>query len=390
MINSLIVFFIFTTSVEFFLLNIFSDDFNRYSQLVALVLMVFSIVFESIKSKNIDIKKLEFSKGILILLSGVLLSSISAWLFFKQPLSITLVTQRYLYFYLFYYFLHFSKFNIEILKKIILLFAFVFAVIFYYLYLTLDNSIVNTNFLVERGTVRISLPGIFFIEVALFYFLQQMIRLKKIEYLFLVVIFLLINILTGTRLIIFTVLFVIFLSLKNSFKNYSKFRTSLSVFIVITLGIIFFTIIEQVFMLLIYDVTNNTGNYAIRIESIRFYFSNLFPSIFTYILGNGLASELTNYGQEIFYYKKQYGLYQSDIGLFGEYVRFGILFIAGVVILVIKMLKNKSNDYITYSFYFIIISSVFLSNFGVLSCIPLLCSLFFIEEKINSIIVKND
>ena len=101
-------------------------------------------------------------------------------------------------------------------------------------------------------------------------------------------------------------------------------------------------------------------------------------------MGNGVASELGNFGQQLLYLKLNYGFYLSDLGVIGDYVNFGLIYLLGISMIIYSVIvirKKIRKKYLLYSFYYFIISMITLSNFGVNSGIVAICILLFMLEK---------
>ncbi|MCL5068550.1 MAG: hypothetical protein M1368_09405, partial [Thaumarchaeota archaeon] len=78
------------------------------------------------------------------------------------------------------------------------------------------------------------------------------------------------------------------------------------------------------------------------------------------------------------------GYYQSDIGIVGDYTRFGMPYLLGVITLCVSVLRNRrwtSDSYVVNSFYFIMISAITLSNFGIPSHIAAICVLLYLFDS---------
>jgi hypothetical protein len=90
----------------------------------------------------------------------------------------------------------------------------------------------------------------------------------------------------------------------------------------------------------------------VRIRAAYFFLTELFPNTLSYITGNGADSANSTYGFMIQMYKDAYGFFQSDIGLIGDYTKFGILYILGVLLILIKVIKSNIGEEYKYIKYF--------------------------------------
>lgn len=382
MLKKFFVFFILFVSVEFFTLSFIGEGLQKNLEAVAIISMALLIVFKLI-IKPIKIKDNFYEdarKGIIIILIAVILSSFSALWFYQQPLIITLTAQRSMYFYLFFFFLYQYKVEIKFLEKLIIIMGVLFSLV--YFAAIFNPNIITAKILEERGTFRIGLPGIVYIIIGLFYSLQNIIYERNYKYVFLTLLFITNIIATGTRTIMgITILLSVFY-LYKSFKKNNIFSTLLALSVFIIGSFVFYDIIEFVIILYEKALSGQEGNFQIRLYAISFFFTDLFKSNYAYIFGNGFGSELSSYGNQLLYFKKHYGLYLSDIGIIGDYISYGIVYLIGVVIIIKSILKSKvslNNPFIYYSFYFIILSTFTLPNFGEQSVIPAICILLYLS-----------
>lgn len=377
MLNSIFIFIVLIATVDFFTISIFEEEFIKYFQLIVLIVVALVTSFKYLfqKQKN----NLLYKNSIIIIIVGVLVSAFGAQLYFGQKYFISFVAQRYMYFFIFYFFLHHINYPVHLLIKQILVIAILFCVV--YLIASFNHSFVSTTILEERGTVRISLPGVLYIQVALFYLFEQALAKLKVRYFLFASIFMVTIIATGTRTLIFPTLFILFLMVKHQFEKGKKSNAFFMLLFSISVVFAFFSILENILLLLFNEIYFNEGNAFIRMQGIKFYFANLFPTPLSYLIGNGIPSELTNYGKEVRYFKTQFGLYQSDLGILGDYMKYGVLFVVGALLATFKGIKMSEKSYLKYSIYYIGLTLITISHFGTSSHIALITSLYYILEK---------
>ncbi|NJO90890.1 MAG: hypothetical protein HC831_19450 [Chloroflexia bacterium] len=92
----------------------------------------------------------------------------------------------------------------------------------------------------------------------------------------------------------------------------------------------------------------------VRLKAARFFMVDFFPNSFSYITGNGAPGNNSEYGRQIRYYMENYGFFQSDIGMIGEYSMYGILFLLAEMTILIKTLFIKLPDDIKFVRYIFI------------------------------------
>ena len=132
----------------------------------------------------------------------------------------------------------------------------------------------------------------------------------------------------------------------------------------------------------------------IRIQSLNYYLYNFSPDVVTKIFGNGISYKDSYYSQKVNYLEKDLGLYVSDIGYVGLYIKFGIISILGYLIFIYKTFKIKTSEGFLYCKYFllfifiisIIIDAPFNSSFipAIMLAAYILASNFINNRKINN------
>jgi hypothetical protein len=171
--------------------------------------------------------------------------------------------------------------------------------------------------------------------------------------------------------------------------KYFRFKTlSFAIVFISGLLVFFYPIIESIINVLFYELKTSSGNYYLRLETIQFYFDTLFERPITYFLGNGVASQKVRYGLEMLFYKEEYRFYQSDIGLIGDYIRFGIVYLIGIFFILYKIFKNTFSlrvSYLKYFFLMITITMLVLSHFGIQDSIGAICCGLYLIDKKNKI-----
>lgn len=389
MIKKAFLFLVIVSSVEFFRLAVIAEDLIKIIEGTIIAILFLSSFIKVLffnKDKKFRIES-NFKKGILIILISVFISVIPAYLFHGQPIMITLVAQRSMYYYLLFFYLYIFNIDEGYLKKLIIFTGIIYTVVYFSAMINLNilEAATQTKILFERDTTRIDIPGYLYVIIGLFLSIDKINKEKKYYFISFILIFLIVIIIKGTLAVIFPLGLLTFIYL---FKNLKKGRILSSSFIfigVVLSGFFFINILQSLYSLLISAANMQEGNVQIRLDAATFFLNYLFPNSLTYILGNGFSSELVSYGQEILFYKLQYGFYQSDIGLIGDYSKFGILYIIGVFLLIYEILKQKNKEpYILFSFYFIIISIITLSHFGVQSEIPAICILLYLIVSTQS------
>jgi hypothetical protein len=91
----------------------------------------------------------------------------------------------------------------------------------------------------------------------------------------------------------------------------------------------------------------------IRITSVRFFVNEFQPSNLTRIFGNGAESMNSSYGMLISFYRTL-GLHRSDIGVLGDYSKFGVFFVLAQMIIMFRLIFGKLPQNLGYIKYYMV------------------------------------
>ena len=382
--NRVFLFFILFSSVGFFDIKYLSLSQIRLIQFITVGMMLAGILARFLYGTNTKRKK-KFTLPIVIILTGVFLSSITAYVYHQQGFLITFWAQAPMYWFIAYFFLSVNNYQKQELEKALLFIAFLYSIFFivqYLLYPTIyfDVRIDDDPF---RGTLRIFLPGRAFLIAGYFIALNIFLRTNKLGYLLPLLLFFSVTLLEATRQFVFSLLLVtlyaIFFTKQVKSRGLIVLLLSISVF---PLYFMFQDIIQGLIELSTSAGRGTDPSTNTREMALKFFLNDFFPSNSAYILGNGADHMRSPFGLKVDMLK-HFGFYQSDIGLIGDYTKYGLIFVAGAVLSIIKLLKSKISPELNYIKYYalIIILLIPLSTFfTTTSAIFVLCVFFYLID----------
>lgn len=360
------------------------------SQVFVCALLIILILFRIIYF-NEEHAKMNFKFPILLLTLGAIPSFFIAYIYHKQNFIITTYANRALLFYLLYFFLHLYKVPVKMIVRIIILTG-LFAVALYYIQLVLyPKFIMNLSSTMEsRGTIRLFIPGLLCTMAAYFYFLNRYFETNNIRLLILSLLTLSVFILQGTRQLIFSTAFLTLLNLILSNRVKSK---PLMVVIISMASFAAFMVFREIFMAIAQVSTNQVANFEndIRVRAAKFFLTSFMPNNLAYLFGNSNSEAGSPYNLKIAYYAIKYGFYLNDIGIIGDYVRYGVIFTIGSIYLLIKSLTIKvTNDYKFLKYYILAQCFTLIAGKGVLggADIVLVCTLYIFDIENAKLITK--
>ncbi|MBA7528567.1 hypothetical protein ES705_20754 [subsurface metagenome] len=355
-INILIVVFIILCSTSFYKLTVLGPA-EKVIELagagIILALLILHIVYGNQKSI-----KQNFLAPVAIILASLPFSMLMAKFCRDQTFIQSMFAQRAIYYYIFYLLLHYLKVRPKDLERIFIVLGLLHVALYFIQYFLYPKIIFNVFILHGRGTVRVYLGGAGYLVISYFMSIQAYFRTNKTKYLVLILLFFSIFILLGGRqtLAIMTFLLILFVIVDKKVKS-KVFNGILIMAAVVTAFFMFQGIIEQLILQSLHD--KSQGEDYIRILAYKYFLSDFYKCPLAYITGNGTAANHTAYSRELGRLAATRGYYLSDIGLAGNYVAYGVLFLIGVLTICIKALRikiEKQYDYFKYMFISIVLA----------------------------------
>ncbi len=342
-------------------------DLRIISGFAAIILIFFMLIIKTVYGKEKDIPK-NFSLPIILFIISLFLSTVVSKVHHNQSFILSLWISRGLFFYFLYYMLHAYKYNKQTLEKLFLFLGLLTIVAFYLQTFLFPIRIFDVRMSIDRGTLRLFLPSMSFTIIAYFYFLNRFFKNNKLLPIIIALLALSIFVLQATRQLIAS---LVLLTIINVFRSKEiKSRLFIVLLIIIGMGsvfIIFYDLFMEIFA--VSKVQASGTKESVRLKAIEYFTGEFQPSTLSYILGNGEGHEASMYGLKLAYLRLGKGLYLSDIGIIGDYVRYGILFVIAAVIMLTRLLTIKVPSDYEYLRYFVYLQlfSLFTSKgvFGV-------------------------
>jgi hypothetical protein len=393
--KKIFVSFIIISSVSFFELVIFNRNIINYIQILSIGFIIAFLLINIFYNSSRTFKQ-NFRTEIILLFAAVIISMFGAYYYHNQSFKYTVIAQKELYFFLFYFALHKLKIKPNHIIHIVIYISLFYSILYLLQTIIFPAQILSSQMFYNRGTLRIYMPGSGFLIISFFYALHQVIAYNRIKFIFLCIFFFIIFILQGSRQVLASVFLVSILYVFYNKKD--KLSKFLMVVLVILSIIPLLHIFKNIFVSII-SVTKIQPSFIeenIRFKAAIFFLLEFFPNKITYIIGNGMPSSHSIYGLKINAYKEMFGFYQSDIGIIGEYTKFGLLFIIAELSILIRSLYKKIKDNFIFVKYVIILIMLTLFTgagaFGVDSNIIIICLLLYIIDinKINDSAKTNE
>lgn len=370
-IHNFVVILIVVSYFELFKLSAIPSPIRMLSQILATGIMILLIIISIIYLPRPAVK-MNFSTPILILLIASIPSIFIATIYHHQSFVGSLLGTRILLFYLFYFYLHFFNISVKFLIRVIVGVGLLAVGLYYLQFFLYPKRVLDIHIIEGRGTIRLFVAGMLCTQAAYFYFLNQFFTKKKLVHLILTFLLLSIFILQGTRQLIFPLAFLTLISILITRQVKSK----LLVFTIVSLSVVaLFFVFQTIFIELTKVSSSQVANLSegIRLRAAKFFLTTFMPNNLAYIFGNGNSFPGSLYYQNMIIYAMKYGFFLSDIGLIGDYVKFGIVFtIAGLAMLVKSLTFKVSPKYQFLKFYILAQCFTLIAGSGTLSGVDII------------------
>lgn len=378
-----IVYYIIISSASFYTLRYFPESLRNLLSLAAIGLIVLILVIDLFPDSSPRMKKY-FKVEVSLFLIATFASMFVAKAHHYQDFGTTLLVQRFMYFYLFYFALHSLKLDADDIDGIILPLGLLYAGFYIFQYLAYPVRYFESRIDVDRGTVRVFLPGAGFLMLAYFKSLQEFLTHNRFKHLvFTLIIFAVGGILSGTRqslasLTLITLAFVFF----NRQVKSRLFIVFIGALAAAALVALFWDIFQE--MIAVTEDQTGKPKPNVRLMAAKYFTGDFMPSTAAYLFGNGQDSMNSPFGQRVNLIKLIRGFYQSDVGIIGDYSKFGILFVIAQLSIMIRIIFGKLNPRISYiRYYFISLALVMFTGsniFGRADGITFICIMLYLVD----------
>lgn len=358
MLKKFVLISVILCSLELYTLVFLPDMVIEVVEMAGIAIILFFLVLYIVYGEERQGKK-RFAMPVWMILVAVLLSMIGAMVFQEQSFSTTAIGQRVIYYYLIYFLLHYLKIPTDYIRKTIVAFAIVYMVLYVAQYIIFPTALIKSKMFMDRGTLRIFMPGAGFLVIAYFIWLHSFFKTYKFKYFLLLLGAMMVFVLLGTRQVLASMLLLSIVFMLQS--KVIKSRVLFFMLIGVALVPVYFLFQDIINSML--DVTVSQSQSAgtnVRVKAARYFLFDFNKNDLAYFIGNG-APGSSAYGLRMAGIAERYGYYRSDLGLIGEYTQYGVLFVVGVFIIFYRALSSQIPEdlmFIKYNFLGLIITLV--------------------------------
>ncbi|MBN1598297.1 MAG: hypothetical protein JW894_08380 [Bacteroidales bacterium] len=315
-------------------------------EIIVLVFLAVHFVYDH--SKRIS---MGYKWEITLIFFSLILSTFAAEIFHNQGISKTLFAQYDFYFFLFYFLLHYLKPDPKKMLQMFLVLGYIYVLLYLIQYFLYPRIIVSSRVSAERGTIRIFIPGIQYMFTSYFILLGRFFQKKQIKYILALIPIIVIVFLLGTRQLLSVIMLLTLLNILFS----KTVKSKVFMYILIASCIIpFYFAFEGIFNEILMTSQQQFAEGAtenIRYKAAYYYLFNFNSNPLWMLVGNGAPGINSDYGRQVMILQEEYGYYQSDIGIIGEFFKFGIIFVIAQFVLLYKMLITKLPEEFKFIIY---------------------------------------
>lgn len=313
---------------------------------------------------------------------AVIISMFAAYYFHGQKFANTAVVQRFIYFLLFYPVLHVLKPKPGDLIKLMVIMGVIYAGLYILQTAVYPMKLVSSAMFMERNTLRIAMPGSGYLFLAYLIALSWFIRSNNPKFLLVCILALGVFMMQGTRQVLLPAALITILSILFSRKV--KSRPVILTLVALALIPVYF-IFSDIFNAII-DVTRQQAaspEENIRVKAAAFFLYEFTPNKIAYFTGNGVPSTHSVYGMRINAFKELFGYFQSDIGIIGDYTKFGILVVIAQISIFVRVLLMRlpvELAFLKYNVLASILAIMFSSAFSYADNIVVICMTMYLAD----------
>jgi len=315
-----------------------------------IVIILFLLIKQAYYSEKEAPKNFIFPISLFII--SMFLSTIVTNFYHNQSYALSIWISRGIFFYFLYFLLHAFKFEKEQLEKIIINLGLITIGLYYMQTVLYPAQFFDVRMSIDRGTLRLFLPTMGLTILAYFYYLNKFYKNNNPIDIIIALLCFSIFILQATRQLIASLALLTIINLFRSRQVKSRFFLVLFIFIgMVAMFFIFFELFMEMFAVSHEQTGGETE--SIRVRAMRFYIHELPPADLAYILGNGEGHQASPYGMRLLGVQLIKGYFLSDIGIVGDYFRYGVIFIIAAIIMLVKLLTIKVAPAYEYLRYFV-------------------------------------
>jgi len=352
--NFYILLFIALCSISFFEPRGITSPISKSIQLIG-VLSVFLLLILYIIYYRGHLFQIPMSfKAPLIVMTIVVFSSTLYAQYRYDQSILTSIYQSRMFFYFYIYFLmHIFFMRIQDMEKIIFIIGLTAAIIFILQSVVYPVRIVESKMFFDRNTLRIFMRGEHFRILAYLIVVNKFLQNRKIINILYLVIFLFVAVLIGSRTTLAFHILIPLLILVSQKHIKNRFLLLFTMIGAVAMSaIIFWEIIES--LIAVSQDNLQEGTDYVRFMAINFFVEDYMTPV-SFLTGNSIAHESSEYGRILHNISSFKGYYLSDIGLVGTLVKYGAIYVGIWIYLIFRTFFRRLPVRLRYIRHYILL-----------------------------------
>lgn len=373
-------------SLRFFSFSAVPDAVNSALEIGVTFFLIILILLQSAKLKRLP---LPFIKNVrYMILIPLILGSTGALFFHDQGLVASFWRQRTLFIWLLYPVLHLFNIPSKKIIKLIVVCGCVWAFLTiiqqftYPFYLFYEQSDADGTSIFRAGVYRFRILIFHYCIFMTFYFFNEFLVSRKT---------------LTAAMILFSMMGMYYLGTRQfavgvvacliTYSVLQRGKLRFMAIIVIGLTAVGLFAFKDVLFGDYIEMTNDqlSSDDDIRLVSYDYFLFKNWPGWGAYLIGNGVASASSEYGQKVLNMANNFRVYASDVGIVGSFNTYGIFYVINLLILIGKVLLTKfqspEDNYLKLPFFNALLLFILTDYFLVPSVIPFWCLVLYLIDK---------
>ncbi|HYX07027.1 MAG TPA: hypothetical protein VE912_09880, partial [Bacteroidales bacterium] len=185
-------------SLDFFKLSIIPDPVQKSFEFLGIGLTLFFFILYYLYDRNPGIPE-NYQGPVIMIILSVFISMFGAMNYHEQSFGLTLWGERFVFFYFFYFLLSKLRIEPDYIIRVAVIIGFSYMFIYMAQYILFPREILSARMFMDRGTLRIFMPGSNYLVFGYFICLYYFFRNYRKIYVIYLILSLVIYILLGTR-----------------------------------------------------------------------------------------------------------------------------------------------------------------------------------------------
>lgn len=312
-------------------------------------------------------KEVGFKFPVILFLFGLMANFVASAVNLNQSIYESFFSFSFYYFILIYFLLHYLKISRKYIENTVIVFSILYALIFIVQYKVYPASIFNSSVQTAKGERQFEILGHGFLMLGYFLVLNRFVTNRKLFYIGIAMILLLVQFKCGFRTLIAGSIFVSGIMVMRMIRFDPRDMALLFVVLLLAVGLSQYRGVTYVIEKMVEKTETNLKQGDKYVRNIEMeYFYKVYPRNMSYYLiggGKPAGRNLYEFDYEMANSRLNFNIVWVDIGLLGFYIVVGGIALMGMLWWVLKAVFMKMpRDKFYLKFYFLYLLIVSFTN----------------------------